>query len=154
MDTCTFTQNHARDDVINTHTGYRNEVFAYNSTFTNNDGGVFQGDVAEFTNCTFDQNGVDYTFRVGMYVHHMVVLRDCSLGNSTFYRENLIEFVETDAENGAGSIFGEGSLTMIISILALIASGTAIFLVVYYNKKKAAPVAANGATDTETDDEE
>ena len=37
---------------------------------------------------------------------------------------------------GVGSIFGEGSLTMIVALLALIASGVSIFLVVYYNKKK------------------
>ncbi|MBR6556135.1 MAG: hypothetical protein IKT60_01775, partial [Clostridia bacterium] len=41
------------------------------------------------------------------------------------------------------SIFGEGSLTMIVALLALISSGVAIFLTVYYNKKKTAPVAAD-----------
>ena len=50
------------------------------------------------------------------------------------------------------SIFGEGSLTNILLIISLVASGISIFLTVYYNKKKAAPVAANNAT--EADDEE
>ena len=45
-------------------------------------------------------------------------------------------------------------ITMIVAFLALIASAVSIFLTVYYNKKKTVPVAANGATDTETDDEE
>lgn len=58
------------------------------------------------------------------------------------------------APSGAASIFGEGSLAMIFALLAIISSGVSIFLVVYYNKKKAVPVAANGAKDTETDDEE
>ena len=68
--------------------------------------------------------------------------------------EKCVEIVDTDAENGAASIFGEGSLALIVAFLSLIASGVAIFLVVYYNKKKAAPVAANGVAETETDDEE
>ena len=80
------------------------------------------------------------------------------LSDSTFFDKDCIVFEDTDALDGRarrfGSIFGEGSLTMIVAFLSLIASGVAIFLVVYYNKKKAAPVAANGATDTETDDEE
>lgn len=41
---------------------------------------------------------------------------------------------------------------MIIAILSLIASGVAIFLVVYYNKKKAVPAIANNAAET-TDEE-
>ena len=38
---------------------------------------------------------------------------------------------------------------MIISIISLIASGVCIFLVVYYNKKKAVPATANNAAETE-----
>jgi hypothetical protein len=53
---------------------------------------------------------------------------------------------------GTSSIFGEGSFPMIIAILSLIASGVAIFLVVYYNKKKAVPAIANNAAET-TDEE-
>ena len=53
--------------------------------------------------------------------------------------------------SAAGSIFGEGSLTMIVALLALIASGVSIFLTVYYNKKKTAPVAEDTK---ETEDEE
>ena len=51
--------------------------------------------------------------------------------------------------SAVGSIFGEGSLTMIVSLLALIASGVSIFLTVYYNKKKAVPVAANNTTEAD-----
>ena len=50
-----------------------------------------------------------------------------------------------------GSIFGEGSLTNILVIISLIASGVSIFLTVYYNKKKTAPVAVNNV---EAEDEE
>ena len=48
-----------------------------------------------------------------------------------------------------GSIFGDGSLTMIVALLALIASAVSIFLTVYYNKKKAVPVAANNVTEAD-----
>jgi hypothetical protein len=79
------------------------------------------------------------------------------MGNSTYDGLEYIKFV--DCENAPkgrarrfGSIFGEGSLTMIVALLALIASGVAIFLTVYYNKKKTAPVAAD--KEEETEDEE
>ena len=51
-----------------------------------------------------------------------------------------------------GSIFGEGSLTMIVAILALVSSAVSIFLTVYYNKKKAVPVTANNAEETEDEE--
>ena len=41
---------------------------------------------------------------------------------------------------------------MIVCILALVTSGVSIFLVVYYNKKKAVPAIANNAAET-TDEE-
>ena len=50
-----------------------------------------------------------------------------------------------------GSMFGEGSLAMIVAILSLVASGVSIFLFVDM-KKKLVPVATNNAK--ETDDEE
>ena len=53
--------------------------------------------------------------------------------------------------SAAGSIFGEGSLSMIIALLALIASGVSIFLIVDM-KKKLVPAAANNVA--ETKDEE
>ena len=62
--------------------------------------------------------------------------------------------MKISGNNATGSIFGEGSLTNILVIISLIASGVSIFLTVYYNKKKAAPVSANGVAETETDDEE
>ena len=57
----------------------------------------------------------------------------------------------TSAYMPTAEIFLAGA---IIALLALVASGVSIFLTVYYNKKKAVPVAANGAADTETDEEE
>ena len=142
MDSCTFTKNRAIDYMIDTHTSYPNEVLVLNSTFANNDGGVFAGDVAAFTNCTFDKNGGSYTFGVGMYDHEKVVLKDCSIGNSTFEKEKRIEIVDTDAENGANlsaSVFGSGALVMILSFVALIGSLASVSVSVRSNKKEMQP---------------
>lgn len=50
------------------------------------------------------------------------------------------------------SIFGEGSLSMIVSLTALIASGIAIFLIVDM-KKKSVPATANSTEENEDEDE-
>ena len=60
--------------------------------------------------------------------------------------------VSTDSGNGSAysaSIFGEGSLTMIIAILTLVVSCISLFLTVYYNKKKAVPAEANNVTEAD-----
>ena len=65
--------------------------------------------------------------------------------------------VSTDSGNGSAysaSIFGEGSLAMIVAILTLVVSCISLSLTVYYNKEKAVLAAANGVAETETDDEE
>jgi hypothetical protein len=125
------------------------------SRFEGNAGVIFQGEGktgSHFTECTFSENTRlknKVTFQ--LYEDNKLDFNNCDLGNSTFNDRSRATF---DGAVGVGSIFGEGSLTMIVAILALIASGVAIFLIVYYNKKKVVPVAANGAADTETDDEE
>ena len=73
---------------------------------------------------------------------------DCDFGDSTFVGK---EFMKISGNNATASIFGEGSLTMIVALLALIASAVSIFLTVYYNKKKAVPEAADTK---EAEDEE
>jgi hypothetical protein len=66
------------------------------------------------------------------------------MSDSTYYDRDLMKFVDTDAPNGAASIFGEGSLTMIVAILAL-ALSAACMGVTLSMKKKLVPVAANQA---------
>ena len=76
----------------------------------------------------------------GIYVNQHADARiNVSTGNDSAY---------------SASIFGEGSLTMIVAILTLVVSCISLFLTVYYNKEKAVLVAANGVAETETDDEE
>ena len=82
-----------------------------------------------------------------------LVMTDCKLGDSTFKNKEYIVFV--NGFNGralSASLFGEGSLTMIISILALVASIASIGISFSLYKKKAVPVAAN--SDAKSDDEE
>jgi hypothetical protein len=147
MDNCTFSKNQANGYVIENDSSDEDFVVR-NSTFTNNDCGVYEGNEGEFTNCTFDQNGGEYTFSRGEYWSIKVTLRDCNLGNSTFENVKNVVIVDTDAENGAGSIFGEGSLAVIISFVALITSVASIIVNVTARKKKTVPV-----TKTESSEE-
>jgi hypothetical protein len=104
------------------------------------------------TECTLgDNEPVKKEFDVIVDEKGTLTMSNCDLGDTTFKDKRYVDFGNAV---GVGSIFGEGSLTMIIAILALVASGTSIFLVVYYNKKKAVPVAVNGEAETENDNEE
>ena len=62
-----------------------------------------------------------------------VSFTDCDLGDSTFTNKNYAKFTNSSV---AGSIFSEGSLTMVVAIVALVASVTSICLTVVANKKK------------------
>jgi hypothetical protein len=75
------------------------------------------------------------------------------MGNSTYEACTNLKFVGTDASDAAmaGSIFSEGSLVMVVSFTALIASIAALTTNLASRKKKAASATANGA---ETVDEE
>jgi hypothetical protein len=56
--------------------------------------------------------------------------------------------VHTDSNSSSAytaSIFGEGSLPMLVSMLTLVVSCVSVFLTVHYNKKKAALVADDNA---------
>ena len=102
--------------------------------------------------CTLENNTpADDAAEILVAERGTLVMTDCTFDKDTkFADKSMVMF----SEKAVGSILGEGSLTNILVIISLIASGVAIFLVVYYNKKKAAPVAANGVAETETDDEE
>ena len=128
-----------------------------NCTFNNN---KYTSDKIEVADSVYsDYNGE--SFYIGVFAYFpaiRVVFENCDMGDSHF-EEWLLDYVKfVDCENTPhstvrrfASIFGEGSLTMIVALLALIASGVAIFLIVYYNKKKAAPVVADTK---EAEDEE
>ena len=151
IDNCTFTQNNVGHilDLGN------NSITVTTSRFTDNKANVLYcgtSDKTIFTDCVFNNNncatvGGNYTFKLND-ANKGPTFIDCDMGNSTYNDRNSVQI----KNSGTGSIFGEGSFLMIIAILSLIASGVAIFLVVYYNKKKAVPAIANNAAET-TDEE-
>ena len=133
---------------------------ASNSDFTENNSFAFYGNCAagfnsSFTNCKFSYNDpmleLDDTFFFNISNAGLSFV-DCEFGEATFNNKSAAQFVDTDAPNGVGSIFGEGSLAMLVAILALVASAVSICMTIVYNKKKAVPVTANNVS--ETDDEE
>ena len=62
-----------------------------------------------------------------------VSFTDCNLSDSTFTNKNYAKFTNSSV---AGSIFSEGSLTIVVAIAALVTSITSICLTVVSNKKK------------------
>ena len=76
------------------------------------------------------------------------------MGDSNYSNAAHARFVDTDAPNGTGSIFGEGSVTNILVILALAASVASICVTVVLYKKNAALIAANGAEKLEDEEDE
>ena len=100
-----------------------------------------------FTNCTFDRNSISdgsYSFELPTGGNPPTFV-DCDLGNSSFNDRSRATIVDSNAADGPGSILGEGSLTMIIALLALVTSAVSIGMTVASNKKKSAP-----ATEDET----
>ena len=99
-----------------------------------------------FEKCKFNNNNYGKYNDFHCYDESDMTFTDCDFGDSTFTGKEFMKFF---GNNATASIFGEGSLTMIVALLALIASAVSIFITVYYNKKKAAPVAANNATEAD-----
>jgi hypothetical protein len=96
------------------------------------------------TECTLgDNEPVKEEVDVIVDTEGTLILTNCDLGDTTFEDKSMVA--------GAGSILGEGSLTMIVALLALVASSVSIFLIVDM-KKKLVPAAVKVAE--ETDDEE
>ena len=81
-----------------------------------------------------------------------VELNDCELGDSTFNDNSRVNIVNSARAKSVGSMLGEGSLTMIVAILALITSGVSLFLIVDM-KKKLVPAATNSAAKTGDEEE-
>lgn len=97
------------------------------------------------TDCTLGGNEpVKKEFDVIVDTKGTLVLLNCDLGDTTFEDKSTVI--------GVGSIFGEGSLTMIVALIALVASIASVSVCVALYKKKAVPATANKAE--ETDDEE
>jgi hypothetical protein len=126
-----------------------------NTRFLDNSANVFYGyakDSITFTGCEFNNNPANqwtsyYSFN---FISRTPKLKfvGCNLGNSTFSDRNSVIF--EDGNKFPASLFGEGSLSMIVASVALIASIASIIVNVTERKKKTVPVTA---TEQSEDDE-
>ena len=117
-------------------------------TITDNESVVFDVDNSSekvtLTECVLGNNSpVKYDEDIIVDTKGTLVLTDCTLGDTTFKDKNMVTF----SDKAVGSIFGEGSLTTIFVIIALIDSVVSIYMIVLYKKKKAVPAEANNATE-------
>ena len=147
VDNCTFTQNNVGYilDIVN------NDITVTQSRFTDNKSNVLHcssDTETTFTDCVFNNNictlrNGNYTFNVD-FIGDGPTFIDCDMGNSTYNDRNRVQI----ENSGTGSIFGEGSLALIVAFVALIVSAAAIIVNVSSKKNKvAAP--QNAAEDEE-----
>ena len=103
-----------------------------------------------FTECTFNNNKgpwSDYAF--DGYYKVPVTLTDCDLGTSNF-TANAKKYFKFDGYSATltlGSLFGDGSLSMVVAILALAASIAAIGVSISSSKKIATAKAGEAKED-------
>ena len=89
-----------------------------------------------------------YTFNAQA---HTVSFIDCDMGDSTYKKLEIINFVNcknaptSNGSNFLGSLFGKGSLTMIFSLLALIVSVATAGAFISWKQKKTAFAGVNGS---------
>ena len=116
----------------------------FDSDFTENNSFAFYGNCARgfnsaFTKCKFSYNESMLSLKDTFYFNTSdagLSFVDCQFGDAIFNNRRAAKFVDTDTQNSAASIFGEGSPVMIVAILALITSGVSIYMTVSHNKKK------------------
>jgi hypothetical protein len=107
------------------------------------------GEKVTMTKCTLSNNTpVDNAADIHVETESTMAMIDCTFGNdTTFADKSMVAF----SDKAVGSIFGEGSLTMIVAILALITSVVCIFLIVDM-KKKLVPATAKNTSENEDEE--
>jgi hypothetical protein len=107
------------------------------------------GEKVTMTKCTLSNNTpVDNAADIHVETESTMAMIDCTFGNdTTFADKSMVAF----SDKAVGSIFGEGSLTMIVAILALITSVVCIFLIVDM-KKKLVPATAKHTSENEDEE--
>ena len=153
VENCSFTGN----DVDYLFYTYHAETTMSDCTITDNTAHVlfFSGGSAPvlFKNCTLKNNiytGEVYITLPRGYISdtfHLLdiyksdrpslTFEDCIVEDATFNTDKYVTF-KNSSETAAGSIFSEGSLSMVVSIAALVASVAAIVVTISSNKKKKA----------------
>ena len=135
--------------------GFNGTIEVSNSHFEGNTGNIYYGKKKAdciFTTCNFVGSPTK-TETKSFYLENgaEVELNDCELGDSTFNDASRVNIVDSTRAKSVGSIFGEGSVAMIVSLLAIVTSGVCIFLIVDM-KKKLVPAATNKAVETEDEE--
>ena len=93
--------------------------------------------------CTLNKNAsIDNAPDIQVETKGTLAMNNCAIGDTNFEDKGKVE--------GVGSLFGEGSLAMIVAFVALIASIASIIVNVTARKKKTVPVTA---TEQSEDDE-
>ena len=118
-------------------------VEATNCQFTDNRGIFFDGRSDEgtvFTNCTIKNNTYAGTDSLPFSFSHgskKITFKDCDFGNHVVESNEYKEIINTEEVNGAiGSIFGEGSFPMLISLLALAIAVVSLVMNISAKKKR------------------
>ena len=146
-----FRNNHS-SDVIRCDDGL---VQVTETIFENNPGNVYDGAADEgsfFEKCTFTTNYKYDKYKTFIFDEgNKLDFIDCVFDENTTYNDRSLATFNGQPGKAVGSIFGEGSLAMIVAILSLVASGVSIFLFVDM-KKKLVPVATNNAKETEDEE--
>ena len=141
--------NNVNDSIIY---GFNGSIEVSNSYFEGNTGHIYYGKKKAdgvFTTCNFVGSPTN-TERSSFYLEKnaTVELNDCELGDSTFNDASRVNIVDSTRAKRFGSMFSEGSFTMIIALLALVASVASI-VVNFAAKKKLVPAAVDNAAENE-----
>ena len=133
---CTFSNNNSVE-LFQINGG---ELKVVDSTFTDNNSAVFygyctDGKASAFVHCTFKNNETENETFNFTSTSNDLTFTGCELNQSTFKNKNYADFVD-HAMAPIGSIFAEGSLNMIISLIALVVSISALWVNISANKKK------------------
>ena len=101
------------------------------------------------TECALNNNTpVDNAADIQVETKGTLAMIECDLGDTTFKDKSMVTF----SDKLVGSIFGEGSLTTLFVIIALIDSVVSIYMIVLYKKKNAVSATANNAEETEDEE--
>ena len=101
------------------------------------------------TGCTLNNNkSARHQTNIEVATEGTLVLVDCDLGDTVYGNKDMADLPNP----GVASIFGEGSLTMIVVLLSLVTSVASMCMTVAYNKKKTVSASANHAAETEDEE--
>ena len=154
LESCYFTENSA-EIILNV--GYDSALSVDETIFKNNYAAVYNyyGSASDTGRCTFTKCTVErtspkenypYAFNLKTAGNHPTFI-ECNLGNATFSDRRKAKIEDSKIPSTSSlltiSIFGEGSLSMIVATFALVASAASIGVIVASNKKKAVSDAAN-----------